>query len=87
MRFSGRISTAASAHAPNAKPAIAHRAVERPRRDAIIAVSGASDRSITIEVASRFAGGSRYPIKAKPEVMLNRMARVVIGLRRLEPYI
>jgi hypothetical protein len=53
----------------------------------MIAVSGASDRSITIEVAIRFAGGSRYPIRAKPEVMLSRVARVVIGLRRLEPYI
>jgi hypothetical protein len=53
----------------------------------MIAVRGASDRSITIEVAIRFAGGSRYPSRAKPEVMLSRVARVVIGLRRLEPYI
>jgi hypothetical protein len=66
---------------------IAHRNAERPRRAAIIAVNGASDRSTMIEVAIRFAGGSRYPIKAKPEVRLSRMAIMVIGLRRSEPYI
>ncbi len=50
--------TAASAHAPSASPAIVHRVTERPRREAIIAVSGVSAIFIMIDVASRFAGGS-----------------------------
>jgi len=61
--------------------------VERPRRDAIIAVRGASARSMTIEVAIRFAGGSWYPIRANPDAMLSKLAIVVIGLRGSTPYI
>ena len=60
---------------------------ERPRRDAMIAVKGASARSMMIEVAIRFAGGSRYPIRANPDAMLSRLAIMVIGLRGSTPYI
>jgi len=34
-----------------------------------------------IEVAIIFAGGSWYPIRAKPDAMLSRLARMIIGLR------
>ena len=73
--------TAASAHAPSASPAMVQRTAERPRRDATIAVRGVSARSMTIEVAIKFAGGSRYPIRANPDAMLKRLAMVSIGLR------
>jgi hypothetical protein len=81
------IKTAASAQAPSTSPATVHRRAERPRRDAIIAIKGASARSITIEVAIRLAGGSRYPIRANPDAMLRRLAIMVIGLRDSAPYI
>ena len=79
------IKTAASAHAPSTNPATAHRNVERPRRDATTADSGASARSIAIDVAIRFIGDSLYPIRAKPDAMLSMLATVVIGLRNLPP--
>ena len=60
-RLGGISITAASAHAPSASPATVHRMVERPWRDAIIAVSGASARSMAIEVAIRLAGDSGTP--------------------------
>ena len=77
------IRTAARAHAPSANPATAQSNVERPRRDAITAVSGARARSIAIDVAIRFIGDSLYPINAKPDAMLSMLATVVIGLRNL----
>ena len=77
--------TAASAHAPSASPATVHRIAERPRRDATIAVSGVSARFMMIDVAIRFAGGSWYPIRAKPDAMLSRLATMVIGLRGTTP--
>jgi hypothetical protein len=79
--------TAASAHAPSASPAMVHRSVERPRRDATIAVSGVSARFMMIEVAIRFAGGSWYPIRANPDAILRMLATVVIGLRGSHLYI
>jgi hypothetical protein len=78
------IMTVASAHAPSASPAIVHRRVERPRRDATIAVSA---RFIMIDVAIRFAGGSRYPMRAKPDAMPRMLAIVLIGLRGAPLYI
>ena len=53
----------------------------------MIAVSGVSARFIMIDVAIRFAGGSRYPIRAKPEAMLSKVARTVIDLRCSTLYI
>jgi len=79
--------TAASAHAPSASPAIVHRIAERPRRNATIAVRGVSARFMMIDVAIIFAGGSWYPIRAKPDAMLRMRARVVIGLRGATLYI
>ncbi len=38
-----------------------------------------------IDVAIIFAGGSWYPIRAKPDAMLSRLARMVIGLRATAP--
>ena len=40
-----------------------------------------------IDVAIIFAGGSWYPISAKPDAMLSRLATMVIGLRATAPYI
>ena len=79
------IMTAAKAHAPNARLAIVHRKVERPRRNATIAVSGVSATFMMTDVAIIFAGGSWYPIRAKPDAMLSRLATMVIGLRATAP--
>ncbi len=62
------IRTAASAHIPKPNANTVHHRVERPRREAIIAVSGASARSIAMEVAISSAGGSWNLIRANPEV-------------------
>jgi len=40
-----------------------------------------------IDVAIRFAVGSRYPIRAKPEAILTILATVVIVLRSATLYI
>jgi hypothetical protein len=40
-----------------------------------------------IDVAIRFAGGSRYPIRAKPDAMPRMLAIVLIGLRGAPLYI
>src|SRR5215470_1522493 len=74
----GKTSTTASAHIPSVKPAIVHPSALRPRRLAMTAVSGASARLTTIEVARMVAGGSRYPIRAKPEVTLKMFAAMLI---------
>ncbi len=79
--------TAASAHAPSASPAIVHRRAERPRRAATIAVNGVSARLMMIDVAIMFAGGSWYPIRAKPDARPRMWAIVVIGLRGAYLYI
>ena len=42
---------------------------------------------MAIEVAIRFAGGSRDPIRANPDAMLRMLAIVLIGLRGSTPYI
>src|SRR5581483_2078338 len=76
----GSSRTAASAHIPSSSPAIVHSATLLPRRSAMTAVRGASAKSTTIEVARIVAGGSRYPIRAKPEVRLNMLASVSIVL-------
>jgi hypothetical protein len=86
-RFGGKIMTATSAHAPNASPAMIHRNVERPRRDATIAVSGVSAILMMIDVAIMFAGGSWYRIREKPDAMPKMLAIVVIGLRSATLYI
>ncbi|HKN14959.1 MAG TPA: hypothetical protein VJX68_17355 [Candidatus Binatus sp.] len=77
----------ASAHAPSVSPAMVHRVIERPRRDATIAVNGVSARLTMIDVAIRFAGVSWYPIRANPDAMLRMLARVLIGLRGAPLYI
>jgi len=64
-----------------------HRVIERPRRDATIAVNGVSARLTMIDVAIRFAGVSWYPIRANPDAMLRMLARVLIGLRGAPLYI
>jgi len=43
---------------PNVKPSAAHNAADRPRRDAITAVSGANEASTISEVAIISASGS-----------------------------
>jgi hypothetical protein len=40
-----------------------------------------------IDVAIRFAGGSWYPISAKPDAILRMLAMVVIGMRSATLYI
>lgn len=40
-----------------------------------------------IDVAIRFAGCSRYPIRTNPDAILRMLAIVVIGLRRANLYI
>lgn len=49
---------APSAHIPKPSPSTAHPNTERPRREAITAISGASARLMTIEVAINSAGAS-----------------------------
>ena len=52
-------SVAASAHIPSAKPSSDHISSERPRREAIVAVSGANAASMISEVAIISAGPPR----------------------------
>jgi len=59
---------------------IAQNVAERPRRAAISAVSGASDASITSDVAIMFAGSRWVPARMKPEVRPRMVASVVIGV-------
>ncbi len=60
-------STTMNAHSPNRNPKMAHVLVARPRRDATIAVSGASEASTASEVAIRLGMLSCGRISAKPE--------------------
>ena len=68
----------ANAHAPKTKPTTVQNTAERPRRIAISAVSGASEASITSDVAIMFAGLRWVPARMKPEVIPRMVAIVVI---------
>jgi len=67
------------AQTPSGNPNSDHSAAERPRRDAITPVSGASDASTAREVAIIPAAVSWYPASAKPEAKPIIVASVCIG--------
>lgn len=68
----------ANAHAPKTKPRTIQKTAERPRRDAISAVSGASEALTASDVAIMFAGSRCPPARMKPEVIPTMAAMVVM---------